>query len=229
MIFKPCIFLLTLFILPGCATLHLVSFGMSGISYITTGKSLSDHAISSVREEDCAVHRFLFEETICHKNSDLLETNSKTVLAKNTDQEDTQLSISSINMTEVNVDGITGKFRKNKQGLYKKQWDNVARYKVIGSFNNEPNAIAFANLYQEMGAMVIANEEAHTEKQLTKIYGAKYRVVLDPYLANTQTLEAENVTKAAKSAYWMLSLCTKTLSPPPCLDTSVILASTNIK
>jgi hypothetical protein len=252
MIFKNCIFLLALFILPGCATLNIVSLGVSGISYITTGKSLSDHALSAMREQDCAVHRFIFDESMCRKNSDMIETNSNTMLAKNTDQEDTQLIINSINVMETGVDEITkpstnlipltasiersnvssnfgsGKqLIKNKRSLYEDQWNDVAQYKVIGSFNNKSYANALANLYQELGARVISNEKTHTKK-LTKAYGAKYRVVLAPYLANIQPIEAGIIAKTVKSSYWMLSLCTKTLSPPPCLNEKVILASTNI-
>ncbi|MEY8197711.1 MAG: hypothetical protein RPS47_00540 [Colwellia sp.] len=252
MIFKSCIFLLALFILPGCATLNIVSLGVSGISYITTGKSLSDHALSAMREQDCAVHRFLFDESMCRKNSDMIETNSNTILAKNTEQKDTQLPINSINVMETGVAerakpstnimeltasleksnvssnfGSGKQFIKNKRSLYEEQWNNVAQYKVIGSFNNKSYAITRANLYQEMGAMVIANGKNHTEKR-TKAYATKYRVVLDPYLANTQLLEAGIIAKTEKSTYWMLSLCTKTLSPPPCLNKKVILASNNI-
>jgi len=251
MIFKNFIFLLALFILPGCATLNIVSFGVSGISYFTTGKSLSDHAISAMKEQDCAVHRLIFDESICHKNSDIIETNSNTMLAKNTDKKDEQLPSNSLNVTEKNVNEraklstniieltasidksnvsssfARGKqFIKNKQSLYKKQWNNVAQYKVIGSFNNKSYAIAFANSYQELEAMVIANEKTHTEK-LIKASGAKYRVVLAPYLANTQSLESEVIAKTVQSTYWMLSLCSKTLSPPPCLNNKVILAKTN--
>ena len=35
------------------------------ISYVSTGKSTTDHAVSFVAEQDCALHRALFEEEIC--------------------------------------------------------------------------------------------------------------------------------------------------------------------
>lgn len=38
------------------------------ISYVTTGKSTTDHAVSVVAERDCALHRPLFEEDICRDN-----------------------------------------------------------------------------------------------------------------------------------------------------------------
>lgn len=35
------------------------------ISYVTTGKSTTDHAVSIVAEQDCALHRPLFDQDIC--------------------------------------------------------------------------------------------------------------------------------------------------------------------
>jgi hypothetical protein len=243
--------LLALFILSGCATLNIVSFGISGISYITTGKSLSDHAFSAMREQDCALHRLVFDESMCHKNSNMIETNINTILAKNTVQEDNQLIINSINVMEKGIDEITKpsnnsfpstalieksnvssnfdsgeQLIKNKESLYKEKWNNVAQYKVVGSFNNKSYAITRANLYQEIGAIVIPNRKTQTKK-LTKTYGAKYRVVLAPDFANTEPLGSGIIAKTVKHSYWMLNLCTKTLSPPPCLNDKAILASTN--
>ena len=238
--------------LPGCATLSIVTFGMSGISYIATGKSLSDHALSTMKEQDCALHRVIFDEIMCHENSDGIETNGKMILAKNMGQQENHQAMNSLSRVKIVETAITkpssniiksassieesnvsssfsrGKqLIKNQQKHYIEQWHNVAKYKVIGSFNNKFNAINLANLYPEGEAMVITNEKTSTE-QLTKVYGAKYRVVLTPYFANAQPIEATEIAKTLKSPYWMLSLCTKTLSPPPCLNKKVILASTNI-
>lgn len=49
----------------GCATLNLVSFGASGISYLVSGKSLSDHVVSAMKKEDCAMHRVLKGQKTC--------------------------------------------------------------------------------------------------------------------------------------------------------------------
>lgn len=66
---KKCIFFPvvagTTLLLSGCATLELFSFGVSGLSYAVTGKSLSDHALSTVMEQDCALHRAITEDTVC--------------------------------------------------------------------------------------------------------------------------------------------------------------------
>lgn len=52
-------------LLGGCATLDFLSLGVSGVSYIVTGKSLSDHMISAFKQEDCAMHRALQGEQAC--------------------------------------------------------------------------------------------------------------------------------------------------------------------
>jgi hypothetical protein len=63
---------LAIFVIPllvaGCAlppVYSLASFAADGISYVATGKSTTDHALSIVAGEDCAMLRALKEEAIC--------------------------------------------------------------------------------------------------------------------------------------------------------------------
>lgn len=58
------------FQLSGCLValppaIQLASFAADGISYATTGKSVTDHAISAVAERDCAMGRVLTGDDIC--------------------------------------------------------------------------------------------------------------------------------------------------------------------
>ena len=56
------------FLVAGCAlppALTLASFAADGISYVATGKSTTDHALSALAQEDCAMLRALKEEAIC--------------------------------------------------------------------------------------------------------------------------------------------------------------------
>jgi len=60
--------LLVPFLLAGCAVppaLTLASLAADGVSYVTTGKSTTDHALSAIAEEDCALVRAVKEEAIC--------------------------------------------------------------------------------------------------------------------------------------------------------------------
>ncbi len=43
------------------------------ISYVTTGKSTTDHAVSIAADQDCALHRPLFEEDVCRENEEIIE------------------------------------------------------------------------------------------------------------------------------------------------------------
>ena len=52
----------------GCAlppALVIASYGADGLSYLSSGKSLEDHGISTVLDKDCALHRFVVDEPVC--------------------------------------------------------------------------------------------------------------------------------------------------------------------
>lgn len=54
--------------LSGCAVptaVTIASFAADGVSYIATGKSTTDHALSVIAQEDCAMMRALEERAIC--------------------------------------------------------------------------------------------------------------------------------------------------------------------
>lgn len=57
-----------MFGLSGCAlptAVTIASFAADGVSYIATGKSTTDHALSVIAQEDCAMARALEERPIC--------------------------------------------------------------------------------------------------------------------------------------------------------------------
>src|SRR5579863_4868847 len=52
----------------GCAlppAVVIASYAADGVSYISSGKSLEDHGLSAVMDQDCALHRVLMEKPIC--------------------------------------------------------------------------------------------------------------------------------------------------------------------
>jgi len=68
-------YIVLLFSLSGCAALPpaltylgYIKTGADGISYLTTRKSTTDHLLSSALEQDCAFHRVLWQEDVCHQN-----------------------------------------------------------------------------------------------------------------------------------------------------------------
>ncbi len=56
----------------GCAPLPITvaSLVADGVSYATTEKSLTDHGISALAEQDCAIHRLLTDGEMCHDIED---------------------------------------------------------------------------------------------------------------------------------------------------------------
>jgi hypothetical protein len=55
-------------VLPPPAT--IASYALDGVSFFSTGKSVSDHAISAVAEKDCALWRVVKGERICREYRD---------------------------------------------------------------------------------------------------------------------------------------------------------------
>lgn len=67
----------SLVLVAGCAVplpLTIASTVADGFSYMTTEKSLTDHGISALARQDCAMHRMLAGDAICHIGADDLET-----------------------------------------------------------------------------------------------------------------------------------------------------------
>lgn len=44
---------------------QIASWTVTGISYLFTGKGMSDHALSVAMKKDCAVHRIVVEGRVC--------------------------------------------------------------------------------------------------------------------------------------------------------------------
>ena len=61
-------------LLTGCVTIPpaitLASWALDGLSFVVSGKTVSDHAISSIAEEDCSVLRVLQNKPVCHAYAD---------------------------------------------------------------------------------------------------------------------------------------------------------------
>lgn len=68
---------LTPLVLGGCLPLPItiVSTAFTGVSYLATGKSTTDHVLSATVEEDCALTNPIFGEDICKERSDVAEDN----------------------------------------------------------------------------------------------------------------------------------------------------------
>ncbi|MBL6933559.1 MAG: hypothetical protein ISR45_11460 [Rhodospirillales bacterium] len=64
--------LAVLLFLPGCIPLPL-SLAMDGLLYLSSGKTMSDHLLSSVAQKDCSLSRAVFTQSdICESQEELV-------------------------------------------------------------------------------------------------------------------------------------------------------------
>jgi len=67
--------LLSVLFLSGCAlppAVSVASFVADGVSYVLTGKNTTDHAISAVVGQDCALIRVVRDKPICDPDGEVL-------------------------------------------------------------------------------------------------------------------------------------------------------------
>jgi hypothetical protein len=67
--------LFSVLFLAGCAVppaLTVASFVADGVSYVATGKSTTDHAISAVMRQDCALLRVVQDKALCDPDGEVL-------------------------------------------------------------------------------------------------------------------------------------------------------------
>ncbi len=72
-IMKIFIALAAAFLLSGCGlppAFTFVSYALDGMTLLSTGKSVGDHAISAAAEKDCAVWRVVKDEDVCREYRD---------------------------------------------------------------------------------------------------------------------------------------------------------------
>lgn len=93
-------------LLSGCAlpvSVQIASFAATGFSYATTGKGISDHAVSAMAEQDCAMHRIALGEEMCSETDDkgsVVVENSPATAAPTAEQSANRLRNSMIALAE---------------------------------------------------------------------------------------------------------------------------------
>jgi len=59
-----------LFLLGGCAMssgMVALTYAATGVSYVSSGKGIADHALSASADKDCAIHRVIEGKDICER------------------------------------------------------------------------------------------------------------------------------------------------------------------
>jgi hypothetical protein len=214
--------------LSGCA-LTLEMMAISGISYIATGKSLSDNAFSLVTNKDCALHRIIINEAICVKNEPAPnDTDNELMLAniETTDTIETDVTmaqsrveptqemtgdVSSVVLTGLATMSMSDFAVVIEQPKVKAaEYLSAQTFAVVGSFNNYQYAQHRNEKYLNFNPRIIENNAESS---------TKYRVVVGPFKRHDFIAELPVMVGAETQLPWEIDLCINDMSPPPCNNT----------
>jgi hypothetical protein len=211
--------------LSGCA-LTLEMMAISGISYLATGKSLSDNAFSLVTNRDCALHRVMTNDAICAENTlPTSDTNDELLLARSevpdtiktevTTAQNTLISIpeeyedipSTVIATfnTANTRDLSFAIEETKTPLTEHL--SVQTFAVVGSFNNYQYAQRRNDKYVNFNPQIIKNQADSA---------TQYRVVVGPIKRDDFIAGLPKRVGAETQLPWEINLCVSDMSPPPC-------------
>jgi hypothetical protein len=217
--------------LSGCA-LPLEMMAISGISYLATGKSLSDNAFSLVTNRDCALHRVMTNEAICAENTlPTSDTNDEFLLARSevSDTIKTEVTTAKSTFNSVpeeyedlpstviatfnteNTPDFSIAIEETKTPL--KEHLSAQTFAVVGSFNNYQYAQRRNDKYVNFNPQIIKNQADSA---------TQYRVVVGPINRNDFIAGLPTMVGAETQLPWEIDLCVNDMSPPPCNNTYAV-------
>lgn len=199
--FKVALVAIVSLVLSGCAITEVVA--VTGMSYLLTGKSVSDNALSMVTNKDCALHNLLSDEPICEP--EILVASVKQapkVSAKVIEDPDTLVAMGGDKTAKPD-----GEMLANNQKTLTSTVIEPQLYAVVGSFTQIAYAQYRKKLYTGFNPMIT---EVGTPSKPT------YRVVIGPLnnVGEINTLPSKIDTETF--APWIIKLCGDELSPAPC-------------
>lgn len=204
---------------------------ISGISYLATGKSLSDNAFSVVTNRDCALHRVMMNESICvenklspnDNNDEFLLAGSKMTDTKETRVTTAQLIIDSAGnvssdvettFTAANISDFSNIIDVTKETKTQStEYLSAQTFAVVGSFNNYQYAQRRNEKYVNFNPQIIKNQADSA---------TKYRVVVGPVKRPDFIAELPIMVGAETQLPWEIALCVNDMSPPPCNNTYAV-------
>lgn len=183
----------------GCAALppivQMGSLALSGMSYLVTGKGPSDHVISAVAEQDCALLRVVRGQPICISP---MTEKATTVVA------DQAPSPTVAGLTRVAATPATKPSRRTRP----------EDYLVLGSFQHRGNAQAWQGQLYPLASKVVEERGRSGE--------AIYRVVTGPVPVGHSRQRQQELQANLGLSSWRVSLCPQTLRMPPCVAPMIV-------
>jgi hypothetical protein len=216
--------------LSGCA-LTLEMMAISGISYLATGKSLSDNAFSLVTNRDCALHRVMTNEAICAENTlPTSDTNNEFLLARTEvpdtiktevttaqstfnsvpeEYEDVPSAVATLNTA--NIPSFSIAIEETNTPLTEHL--SAQTFAVVGSFNSYQYAQRRNDKYVNFNPQIIKNQADSA---------TQYRVVVGPINRDDFIAGLPTMVGAETQLPWEIDLCVNDMSPPPCNNTYAV-------
>ncbi|MFO1435994.1 MAG: SPOR domain-containing protein [Gammaproteobacteria bacterium] len=194
----------------GCAGLppaiKLGSLALTGMSYIVTGKGPSDHVISAVANQDCALFRVVEAQPVC---IDTQESQHTTYVAKSK----ASIADSQPRTKQLRLQPVAAVTPRYQRPLNQPQY-----YLVLGSFSSADNAQRFRQTMPTLRTRVTRN--VHLPTGMTQ-----YRVVAGPLAAEDSIRRKQEIARTLRRDVWRLRLCVDSLREPPCANTVTVVAS----
>lgn len=207
----------------GCAlppAVTVASLAADGISYVASGRTVSDHAISYAAQEDCALYRAIQGESICHPEGateqgvalasvsaplDIAEAPLKTeseaaAQLEPAAGEPATLSVEAAPRVERDeeVAALAPVTLVDKRWVYPGERGVEATFLALGSYRFRTNAVSVAERYVDHSPYIVT----------TFVDGERYyRVVAGPY-SEAEIADAKvRLVEAGVPSPWRVRLC----------------------
>ena len=221
--------LVVLVALAGCSTppaVTVASFVLDGVSFLATGKSVGDHALSIATKRDCAMWRILKErnlEAICRDDETAIAADDRPPPAADLlkPSDDRILTSSFVTAADPGAvarlpevaawDPVVLEPAANAPPAFaavpQSPTSRKATYLVAGSFRRLGRA---ERLTESLGGYPVTIKSAVVGEQ---VY---YRVLTGPYSGDEIAAARNQLTMLDIGIIWAISLCTADLGRPPC-------------
>jgi hypothetical protein len=196
------------FALGGCIVaippaVTIASYAVDGISYIATGKTLTDHAISGAAGEDCVLMRAASLKNPCR---DYFIPDSELAVELETSYggEEVSTELAEADLAAGDNVPTLGRGKRGNPAMLasaaKAQPAAAARYVVVGSFRDRGNAERARRAHAASGAAIVP----------ASVRGQSYYRVVTPQTA----------ARPDEPVRWTIARCAggAAAADPPCLD-----------
>lgn len=192
--------------LTGCTSLEVVAFIGSSVTYFVSGKSWTDHAVSAVTQQDCAMDRIIQGKVICVpvNNPDAVQvaTNAEATadVTAVTSSSDTQpvaadeqefIAANKANATphaETQLDAqVISKLTLSDQHV------NQQQYAVLGSYTNPKFAIEQLQRFAQFAPSLTHSKQAGS---------TRYRIIVGPLQTNEDYLAIQDAFPEIAEQIW---------------------------